>query len=459
MRTYNLTYNEAIAYLESLMPGSFRPLLEKMAAFMATLDNIQDSYKTIHIAGTNGKGSVTAYLDCVLKNLGYKTGRYSGPHILHFNERIHINGQAISDRDLARLISLVKHKSQEFALAYPEYGALTWYEILTVCAFLHFKESAVDIAVIEVGLGGRYDASNVLSKPLSTAITTIGLDHTHILGDTKAKIAYEKAGIIKESVPVVTATTGEALEEIKSIADKHNSPVYLYKDSSDSNDDLTLLTPELKDLFASSVLSYKQFKDKLKELNLWQSYQCQNAALSLLTLVSASLLDIGNVEHWNKFFQGLKTTYWPGRLQLVSRRNILMDCAHNEDGAKALRSYLNKYFQDHKLIFVISMFENKNAKSFLENLLRENDTLIACQAELRRASCPKETLQSIGAKLCKEALCAQSISAAIELAQSISGHNSLVITTGSFVTVKETMLYLNWESVEDGLCDSILYRG
>src|SRR4030095_5740507 len=183
-------------------------------------------FGSIHVAGTNGKGSTVAMLDAVLRGAGMRVGRFTGPHLLRWNERFHVDGQPITDAQFADLATRTRLLSEDFGSRHPQFGALTWFEFLTVMAFFLFAEAGVEVAVFEVGLGGRWDATNVLSSPLAVAITNVDLDHTQILGDTVRAIAAEKSGIIKPGVPVVTAAVGEALEVVASTAFRKRAPLF-----------------------------------------------------------------------------------------------------------------------------------------------------------------------------------------------------------------------------------------
>ncbi|MBX9724156.1 MAG: hypothetical protein K2X81_22300, partial [Candidatus Obscuribacterales bacterium] len=200
-----MNYEEAIEYIESLMPTVLKPGLERFQLFMNENASLQDQVQSVHVAGTNGKGSVLSILAETLKESGLKTGRYTGPHLLAYNERIAINDCMISDSDFAALMSELRAKSEDFGKRHPQHGILSWFELLTAMAFFYFAKNKTQAATYEVGLGGRWDATNVLAAPIATAIVSISLDHTHILGSTESQIAAEKAGIIKTGVPLVTA--------------------------------------------------------------------------------------------------------------------------------------------------------------------------------------------------------------------------------------------------------------
>ncbi len=216
----SLTIEEAINWIHSRLPFGTRPGLDRVEALLDRIGNPEEKVPTIHIAGTNGKGSTVTYLRCMLEELGLKVGTFTSPYIEHFNERIAINGTGISDNHIIQYVEkyqeLIKEMDQQ-----PTSAGITEFETLTVMTLDYFLDQKVDIAIVEVGLGGLLDSTNVV-KPMLTAITTIGKDHTEILGDTLEEIAFQKAGIIKEGIPVVTGNIGEeAFVVIEDVAEKN----------------------------------------------------------------------------------------------------------------------------------------------------------------------------------------------------------------------------------------------
>ncbi len=214
-------FDDALKYLESLNIFGIKPGLERINLLVKNLGNPQNYFDSIHVAGTNGKGSVCAMLSEILQNAGYKVGLFTSPHLESYCERIRVNGENISETEFAEIINLLN----KFEIPATEF------EILTAAAFAYFAKSEVDIAVIEVGLGGTWDSTNIITPKISV-ITNIALDHENILGDLK-NIALNKAGIIKKNIPIVTAATGEPLEIIREVADKNNSPIYAIKKPAD----------------------------------------------------------------------------------------------------------------------------------------------------------------------------------------------------------------------------------
>lgn len=425
-----MNYLQSVVYLESLS-ASTRPLLERMQKFMEDAGNIQDQLVSLHIGGTNGKGSTSAILESVLHASGLKVGCFTGPHLLRWNERFHLNGKAISDDEFAELATRLRLESEAFGSKYPEMGPLTWFEFLTAMAFIYFVENKVDVAVFEVGLGGRYDATNVLSKPVATAITNVDLDHTQILGDTVSQIASEKAGIIKPAVPIVTAAIGDALKEIESAARAKDAPI-------------TKLPQDLS--------SMPWIESALDELSLVGKHQRTNA------LVAVAVIDAAR--HDKRFavpsltkeivISGLKDVYWAGRLQYLPERNLILDGAHNPAGTKALRSALDQNFADKQRIFILGAFANKDVEGLLSNLLRPNDFVIATEVAAKRQVMSSSQIANLVKQFGCDVVCVSDVEKALQVASKQCTKDHVVVATGSFYVVKECMLALGWNSVEDG---------
>lgn len=431
-----MDYSECLSYIESLSPTLEKPSLTRIAAFMAAHGNWQNQYPVIHVAGTNGKGSTVALIDSIARAAGLKTGRFTGPHLLRWNERFHIDGEPISDVEFARIGSYVRDLSQEFACANPEIGPLTWFEFLTVIAFYWFAENRVDLGVIEVGLGGRFDATNVVGNVLVSVITNIDLDHTHILGNTVEEIAFEKSGIIKSGVPVVSGASGAALGVISNRSKQLGCDLFAINDNPTGG-------------LASKIQS--DFNACRESLALLGSYQQENGLLAVAAFHISGLAARNPGRSQQIIRSGFEHAYWPGRLQVVRvpgcDRKIVLDGAHNVAGAEALRAALERIHPRRKIQFVIGCFENKNARRIVDALVRAGDCVYASQAATRRATFDKEQLAIFcnerGARASTYETIADAFRAALD-------QSELVVVTGSFATVREVMIALGWKSVEDG---------
>lgn len=308
------------------------------------LGNPQNDIDFIHVAGTNGKGSVCALLNEILctyfLNTDVKIGLFTSPHLFSYCERIKVNNENISQDELDKYIKIASDSQDE----------LTEFEILTVAAFLYFKDKNVKYVVLEVGLGGKFDSTNVIKNTLCSVITTIDYDHTARLGNTIEEIAYQKAGIIKQNCPVVIGCDNLGLDVVKKYASDFNAPLYEVK---------SLAKPS----FSSILIDNKEY-----DFSLLGDYQTKNLALALETLehlpfkVSEETLKIA-----------LKNVRWKFRLEYDKEKKLLIDGAHNPSGIKALREFLNKYFPDDKKTFIFGCLNNKDYENMLNELILPDD--------------------------------------------------------------------------------------
>ena len=372
------SYNKALDYLYSFVDYSLKHSselakaefnLDRMFALMEELGNPQDKYPIIHVAGTKGKGSVCALCASALQAAGYKVGLYTSPHLLDFCERIQINGEPISHEFLVDLVEEIKPAVAKIA-------KLTTFEITTALGFLAFAKQGCDAAVIEVGLGGRLDATNVVT-PRVSVITSLSYDHMAVLGDTLAKIAGEKAGIIKRGVPVVSSSQKEeALEVILRVARLMESKV-------------TLVNEDVKFESLSSSLDYQSFRltDNIRpltldlQLPLLGSHQLENAATAYAAL-KVSGLEISD-EAIQKGFAQVK---WRARFEIARREPpVIFDSAHNEDSFLKLRETLDAYFPDKKVYLIFGASEDKNIPNMFAAMKPKIQRLIVTRANHPRA--------------------------------------------------------------------------
>ncbi len=461
-----MNYLESKEYLESLAPTLARPTLERMGRFMEGLADAAD-VPCIHIGGTNGKGSTVAIADSVLRSLGYKVGRFTGPHLLRWNERFHVDGKAISDADFARLSTKLRGLSEKFARENPDLGQLTWFEFLTAIAFIYFAECNVDIAVMEVGLGGRYDATTVRTNPWLTVITNVSLDHTHLLGDTVEKIAFEKAGIIVPGISVLTACQGAALHEVLRVAEEKSSLVYAI--SPDNQIELYVGAEKKSSASAAPIVSLLS-----KNLSLKGSHQISNGLLALLAVaecvqvahavemeMAGADLERRSLPDPKEFVEtieqldvetlsaGLRNVRWPGRLQYLPETDLLLDGAHNPAGAQALRISLDQLYPDKKPLFVISSFESKDARQLLNSLVRQGERVFVAEAKGPRSSHSKEHLLSWLDELAAKGESFATIADAVDAARLRREKDEFIVISGSFAAIKETLQHFGFACVED----------
>lgn len=359
--------------------------LSRIEQLLQTLGNPHRRVPLIHVGGSNGKGSVCAYLAQVLQTAGYRVGRYTSPHLVSWTERIRLNGEEISCADfeatLRRVITAVD----------PDQPQPTLFEIVTAAAFLYFSDRQVDVAVVEVGLGGRLDATNVCDRPLASVITSISKEHWQVLGDTLAKIATEKAGIFKTGYPVIAGPLPtEAHAVIAARAEALNCP-------------LTWVEPAQAD--AQGKLWVGEVNHGLSyELGLQGPIQRTNSAIAIATLQSL------RTQGWKisdgAIAQGLAQTRWPGRMEWIRWRghSLLIDGAHNPAAAKALRDYvdtLEAVRAGQPVTWVMGMLSTKEHQAVFEQLLRGGDRLYTAPVPGHSTADPRE-LVALAQAVCPE---------------------------------------------------------
>ncbi|HIY93823.1 MAG TPA: bifunctional folylpolyglutamate synthase/dihydrofolate synthase [Candidatus Companilactobacillus pullicola] len=338
------------------------PGLERITELLRLLGNPEKSYPTIHVAGTNGKGSTTRYLANLLRSNGLKVGTFNSPFIKDFAEQVEINGQEIPDADLVKLGNLIKPLVEQMD-AQKEFYGITEFEILTGLAFYYFK-GQVDVAIIEVGMGGLLDSTNVI-KPELAAITTIGLDHTAFLGDTIEKIAYQKAGIIKENVPLVVGNVSEeALKVIEIQAKEKNAKVYTWKDDFHSD-----YRGFVEQQFEEFDFVNNEIKLKGLDTPLIGHQQVENAAVALEMYYLYTQKHNLSFDK-DKIIHSLLQTKWPARMEIISQKPlVIMDGAHNPHAIKRLKENLLTDYQDYRVKILFSAIVTKDISTMLEELL------------------------------------------------------------------------------------------
>ncbi|MBL1056493.1 bifunctional folylpolyglutamate synthase/dihydrofolate synthase [Ligilactobacillus agilis] len=352
------TYEEALAFIHGRTQFKKSPTLDRMRYLVEKLGNPQLQLKMIHVTGTNGKGSTTAYLRDLLMSQGFKVGTYTSPFITRFNERISVNGQMIADNDLVALVNEVYPVVKE--LDAEDLGP-TEFEIITAIMFTYFSRVKVDYAVIEVGLGGLNDSTNIIT-PLVSVITTVALDHARWLGDTVTKIAFHKAGIIKKQTPIVVGRLPkEALDVVKQRAQKLQAPLYEPQSNYQVTND---------NYYGWGEAFTYRFEDKTYRLQLQMlgSYQIDNAACALTAFLILAHKE-GFVPTGRELKAALGRTTWPGRFEkLTSEPLIVIDGAHNEAASLELKKLLQTRFADMQVKILMAVLADKQADKMIANL-------------------------------------------------------------------------------------------
>ena len=418
-----MTYNETLTHIFSRGRFGMKPGLERVTAILARLGNPHWNLQAVQIAGTNGKGSTGAFLSSIMTSAGCRTAFFSSPHLSRFSERFRINDTEVSE-------DLLHDAAERVLAAAPDEA--TFFEIVTAIAFLLFAESKVDLAIMEAGMGGRWDATNV-SRSILSIITPISLDHCAYLGDTVKLIATEKAGIIKAGAPVVIAPQEpDALSFLLATAESLHSRVYLYDRDFSVNS-------------SPAGLSYRGgccFLDAL-ELSLKGRFQTVNAAAAITA--ARVLAAAGFPVTDDDLRKGVAGAVWPGRLELFGGSPpILLDGAHNPAGSLALRDSLAD-FSYSRLLLVVGMMADKAWQETLLPLLPLADVTIAVEPALDRAL-PAEEL----ARFCREKGCSafpvKSVRAGLDYARSQAAAGDLVLVTGSLFTVGEARAIMTGNS-------------
>lgn len=366
--------------------------LSNMKKFLKKIKNPEKSLKVIHIAGTNGKGSVCEMISSTLEQAGYSVGMYTSPHLIKINERIQINNIPIPNRDMDRLAEMMKRLMKKHKIY------LTFFETLTVIAFLYFKENNVDYAVLETGMGGRLDATNVVT-PIVSVITNIGKDHRDVLGRTIKEISFEKAGIIKKGVPVITNAKGTASKIIKKTANKNKS----------------------------ELIKIKKMPEEMK-IGLPGKYQIENASTAYTTLKFL------NIEE-KDIKAGMKKAYWPGRFEKIGK-NILLDCAHNPDGIRALVESIGEVKYDN-MIVILGMMGDKDAKSMSDELKKLSKNVILTKINMTKSIEPEDL-----AKYFPISIITHDLEHALAFARKFAKKKDLILITGSVYLAGEALSLL-----------------
>lgn len=415
-----MTLEEAVAFIHCTDWKGSRLGLERMTDLMHRLGDPQDNLHFIHVAGTNGKGSVCAMLSAILTQAGYCTGMYTSPHLFRLNERIKINGTDISDSDLITLAEEVKTAVDQMA------EQPTEFEIITAMAFCFFAEQHCGVVVLEVGLGGRLDATNISKAPEAAVICNISLEHTEILGDTLAKIAGEKSGIIKERSPVILYAQTEEVEDVVRYHCRLRHSKLLITDPS--------LERQVSESLTGQVLDYRGRKNVV--LKLLGTYQYENAAVVLDTV--DVLRSRGYHISESAIAVGLSHVEWPGRFEVLQKSPlILVDGAHNPNGVEELAKCLLQYLPGKKLTFVMGVMADKDYRAMLRTIMPFAERFYTVTPHNDRAL-PSDQLKTIlETEFDKPAIDVRTAKNGIMIALQDCGKNEIICAFGSLYQVGE----------------------
>lgn len=414
-----MSMKRTLKYLEQSYKLGQKLGLETMKALLELLDNPQDQVKIIHVAGTNGKGSTCAMLTSILTEAGFKTGFYSSPHLISYRERMRIGDQLISEEDFSSAIHQVKVASD--GLVEQKRPHPTEFEILTAAAYLYFREQRCDFALMEVGLGGRLDATNALDQPFLSVITPVGIDHEEFLGSTLSEIAPEKAGIIKQGRPVVLALQEEeALSVLLKDAQKKEARTYVVSSS------------DLEDIQMESQYSQFKYRGEDYEIPFIAAYQVRNASTALLAV--EALRDLGIEISQSVVKEGLKKTRWSGRFEILQKDPlIIIDGAHNPQGVAAFSEAMKQLVCKDGCVGLLAVKEGKDYEDMLKTVKAYFTDIVITRPTWIKGVEPEELarhLQGVKTYLRDD------ISEAVALARKVAGSRPL-ISFGSLYLIGE----------------------
>ncbi len=412
-----MNYDSALEYIHSFLKFGSKPGMERIEALLDSLGNPQKNLRIVHVAGTNGKGSVSTMLSQIFVASGKKTGLFTSPFIVDFCERIQINNEMIPHEKLASLTEKIKpivEKLNQEGI-YP-----TEFELITAMAFQHYFEENCDIVVLEVGLGGLLDSTNVIENPLASVITSISFDHTDILGNTLAEITEQKCGIIKNNSVCVMYPLQE--REVAVLINKHateKNNVFVVPDADGIN--------IVQQSFEKTVFSYKGFSFTLC---LYGEHQLYNAITAIETALNLNV-DISSI------IEGVKNTKLPARIEFLNDK-LLLDGGHNESGTKMFSKVLSLFENN---ITVVSMMADKDVENSIKNLATNAKVMIATKCSNPRAINAEE-LAVICKKFCKEVYTVENPTEAIERAFDLKENDNLISVCGSLYLASEVRPYL-----------------
>ncbi len=431
-----MTFNNALEYIHSLLKFGIHPGLSRMDTLLQILGNPHKNLKCVHVAGTNGKGSTSTAISNILIEAGYNVGLYTSPYVSHFLERVQYNGKPVEENLFSECVEIIKPEIEKMS---SQGLQITEFEALTATAFLCFSKLNVDVLVLEVGLGGRLDATNVIATPLVNVITSLSLDHTAILGDKIEQIAFEKCGTIKQNGTLVCSYGQQesAVNVIKDICRERNNNLIIPKQ------DETEITEQ-------SIFGMRfNYKNQEYKTVLSGAHQVQN----MTTVIEAVnvLIEKGYNITTENIKNGISKTVLPARVEVISKKPlVILDGGHNEDGARAFYNAVEKCFDTNKRLFVIAgMMNDKAVENSLKPLISKADVFIAVTPENPRAMKAK-ALGEIAEKYCSNVLACDNAASAVDIVKNKLTENDMLFVVGSLYLAGEvrTRLLENFKSID-----------
>ena len=413
-----MKYEQAMTYIEEMKQYGIVPGLETIRELCRRLGNPQDALQFIHIAGTNGKGSVLAYVSTVLTAAGYQTGRYISPVIRDYRERIQINGRLITKKAVGELMGQIKEAAD--AMVSDGFSRPTVFEMETAMAFLYFKQQSCDIVVLETGMGGLLDSTNIIKNTLAAVFTSIGMDHMDQLGKTLSEIAVQKSGIIKEGCHVISALQApEAMQALCGTAQEKGCALTV----ADAKNAQKIRYGMTKQQF-----HYGDWKNL--EITLAGRYQIENCVTAIETLKALSVKGFFVPEAALR--TGLKETKWDGRFTVIAKNPLfVIDGAHNEDAAKKLADSIRFYFTNRRIIYIIGVLKDKEYEKILAQTYAYADQIITLTPPGTERALPAYELALAAREYHPRVTAAGSVEEAVEMARLLAGREDVILAFGS----------------------------
>lgn len=426
-----MDYSGAMRYIHGMQKFGSKPGLDRIRKLLDCMMNPQKKLKFIHVGGTNGKGSTVSFISNILIEAGYKVGIFISPSIHRFSERIRINHCEISEPDIARIAENIKIITE--TMVYNGFEHPTEFEVVTAMAFQYFYEQNCDIVVLEVGLGGRVDSTNIIDMSEVSVITTINYDHMEVLGDTLLKIAYEKAGIIKQNGTVVIYQQEQAVERVFEETCKEQGAL-LHKV------DFSTLIPHVSDA-RKQEFDFDEYKSL--DISLLGVHQMNNASVAIKTI--DILRSKGYKITDDNLRKGLEKTKWPGRLEIVNKQPcFLIDGAHNIEGAKTLADNLSTLFPGKKITFIVGVLADKDYKSMIENVIHIAERFITVTPKSIRALSAQDLELYLKAYR-TDVINSGDVEAAISEAFRLVSNNDIICAFGSLYYIGEVREYFGFK--------------
>lgn len=423
-----MNYREAMEYIEQLKPLGSVMGLESIRSLCRRLGNPQNRLKFVHIAGTNGKGSVLSYISTVLQAAGYKVGRYISPAVLDYRERFQVDGRMITQSGLCKYLEAVRKAAQEMVEAGETHPTL--FEVETAAAFLYFLDKGCDIVVLETGLGGSLDATNVIDTTVAAVFTSISMDHMEILGESLEQIALAKAGIIKNKCYVISAKQQPEVMKVLRQAAAFRRAKFFTADAAKAK--------HVKSGVTKQHFSYDKYKNL--EIRMLGQFQIENAVVAVETITMLGRCGFPVPEE--KLREGMMQAKWPGRFQVIGKKPFFIaDGAHNEDAARKLVESIRFYYPDRKIIFIMGMLRDKEYDKVIRITFALAKHIITVTPPIRERALSAYELAQAAGEYHDSVTVADSVQEAVEIAYLLAGEDkdTVIIAFGSLSYLGELM--------------------